>query len=61
MLLQRTGVGKDPQLGGGVVDISGGRESRGSGSSAVVVMFIADVAGVVERALLVDEVGGGHE
>ena len=60
MYSQRTRVADDPQLGGGVVNIGGGGESRSSVSSVTMVMFVTNVVGVVnDGALLVGDVAHG--
>jgi len=58
---QRTGVGDDPQLGGGVMDIGMGRET-GNGFSSVLVVFVAGAVGLGDRPLFVgdDVAHGGH-
>jgi hypothetical protein len=51
-----TRVADDPQLGGGVVHIGVGGESRSSVSSGTVVMFVTHVVGIVDGTLLVGDV-----
>jgi len=53
---KRTRITDDPQLGGGVVNIGVGRKSGSTVSSTTMVMFVADVVGVIDRAFLVGDV-----
>ena len=58
--LQRTGVGDDPQLWGGIMDIGMGRETRSSFFSVLVVVFVADSIALGNGPLLVgDDVAHG--
>lgn len=58
---KRSRVGDDPQLRRGVVDVGVGGESRSSLASGTMVVFVTDVARVVDGTLLVGDVahGGG--
>jgi hypothetical protein len=56
---ERAGVGDDPQLGGGVVDVGVSRKRRSIVAAGTVVMFVTDGARVLDGALLVGSVAHG--